>query len=54
MIPTVVKCDCGRVSNPIHLEIVTDTWIKGGFVYIQYNCPQCTKQITIKILADKD
>jgi len=46
---TVIKCDCGRVSNPIQLEIVKDIWMKGGYTFIEFNCPQCTKQLTIKI-----
>lgn len=45
---TVKKCECGRVSDPIHLEIVTDTWLKGGFVFFEYDCPQCTKKLLIK------
>lgn len=44
----VIKCSCGRVSNPIHLEIVEDTWIKGNFAYAQFSCPQCLKRLTIK------
>lgn len=46
------KCECGRVSDPIHLEIVTDTWMKGGYVYFEYDCPQCVKKLQIKRLIE--
>ena len=50
----VKKCSCGRVSNPVFLEIVKDTWIKGPYVYVMFDCPQCLKEHTLKMLLPKE
>lgn len=50
-----IKCDkCGRVSNPVHLEIVKDTWIKKGYAYAEFDCPQCLKTHVLKTLLPKE
>jgi len=50
---TVKKCACGRVSDPVHLSIVKDAWVKNGFAFFQYDCPQCKRDNTIKIVWDE-
>lgn len=44
----VKKCECGRVTNPISLNIVEDAWQKDGYNFFQYKCPQCLKEHTLK------
>ena len=46
---TVKKCECGRVSNPIQLMIVTDAWLnKKNIAHFEFNCPQCKKRNVVK------
>lgn len=50
MKPTVKKCECGRVTNPIQVTIVTDAWIKDSMAHFEYDCPQCCKRNEIKMI----
>ena len=44
------KCTCGRVSDPLRLMIVKNTWLdKGDIAHFQFDCPQCLKENTVKI-----
>lgn len=46
---TVMKCKCGRVTNPVQIEIVKDTWVKKGVIHYEFDCPECRKTNVIKV-----
>ena len=46
--PIVIKCACGRLTNPVTISIVKDAWVKNCFAYFSFLCPQCKKSNTIK------
>ena len=49
MIPTVKKCECGRVSNPLQTMIVSNAWVdKRQVAHFEFPCPQCKKINTVK------
>jgi len=50
---TVRKCSCGRVSNPIQLDIVKDAWIKGNETFYEFDCPQCRKTLVVSTINDR-
>ncbi len=44
MKPVVKKCECGRVSNPITLNLVKDAWLNSkNIAHWEFDCPQCKK-----------
>lgn len=52
--PTVKKCECGRVTNPITINAVTDVWIKDGVAYFEFPCPQCSKKNEVKMIWNEE
>lgn len=52
--PTVKKCICGRVSNPVTLNIVNDAWVKNFVAHFQFNCPQCRKKNVVKMIWNEN
>ena len=53
MKPTVKKCQCGRVTNPVTINAVVDAWVKDKVAYFDFNCPQCGKKNNVKMLWDE-
>lgn len=54
MKPTVKRCECGRVSNPIFLNIVSDAWIDNKQIaHFTFDCPQCLKENEINMAWDE-
>ena len=50
MKPSATKCECGRVSNPLHLMIVSNAWVdKKQIAYFEFPCPQCTAKNVVRV-----
>lgn len=52
MKPTVKRCECGVLTNPIQMRIVEDAWIKRKEnvkdeeyeAFFEYPCPSCKEK----------
>lgn len=51
--PTVKKCECGRVTNPVTINAVNDAWVKNSVAHFQFNCPQCRKKNVVRMIWDE-
>lgn len=50
MKPSAKRCECGRVTNPLHIMIVSDAWVDNNKIaHFEFPCPQCTVKVVVKV-----